>query len=182
MRASVPMFLSVLVRCSALLACNGAESAEPPGRGSAACRDLQDALCDFAADECHVVDRGSCDDMFRGIECKSDAIASNCSNALSSASCGMGPLGCDLESIVDAAPAIARCEVLVNAVCDRVEACGLGATDCAIETMQGLSCDQAISIDLRYEECLEAIEVVACEGFTVPPVCMNVVRVLPSSA
>jgi hypothetical protein len=183
MRASILTLLSLLASL-ALGACGGDDGpgAEPPGRGSAACRDLQDALCDFGADQCHVTDRASCDAMFRGIECKSDATASSCANALNTASCGMGVFGCDLESVVDPAPAIARCEALVSAVCGRTEACGINAADCALDMMQGLSCDQAISIDLRYEECLEAIDMLACAGFAVPPVCMNVVRVLPPSA
>ena len=87
----------------------------------------------------------------------------------------------DLVSIVDMAPAIARCEALVSAVCERTAECGINAADCALDMMQGLSCEQAVSIDLRYEECLEAVETLACEGFAVPPVCMNVVRVLPAS-
>src|SRR5687768_2677752 len=138
MRASTPTFLSVALALGALTACNGDDGpgAEPPGRGSAACRDLQDALCDFAADTCRVTDRTSCDDMFRGIECKSDATASNCANALQSASCGTGAFGCDLQSVVDAAPAIARCEALVSAVCERTSECGLATADCSLDMMQ----------------------------------------------
>lgn len=184
MRASKNPILSAALACSALLACTGDDGpgAEPPGRGTAACRDLQDALCDFAADQCSVTDRTSCDDMFRGIECKSDEVASACANALNGAMCVSGAAGCDLESVIDPAPAVERCHTLVSAVCARTEECGLTAADCSLEMMQGLSCDQAVSIDLRYEACLEAIDMLACEGFAVPQVCANVVRVLPPSA
>jgi hypothetical protein len=183
MRASNHPFLSAALACCALVACNGDDvpGAEPPGRGSAACRDLQDALCDFAADRCGVTDRTSCDDMFRGIECTSDEVASTCANTLNGAMCVSGAGGCDLAAVIDEAPAIARCEALVSAVCERTVACGIDATDCALDMTQGLSCDQAVSIDLRYEECLEAIDMLACEGFAVPQVCASVVRVLPAS-
>jgi hypothetical protein len=180
MRAFPNTLLSAALGFSALVACGDeGPGAEPPGRGSAACRDLQDALCDFAADECRVTDRVSCDDMFRGIECTSDAVASRCANALNSAACGTGAAGCDLESIIDPAPAVARCEALVAAVCERTTECGISASDCALDMIQGFSCDQAIAIDLRYEACLEAIDMLACEGFALPAVCANIVRVLP---
>lgn len=167
--------------CLSLIACDGDDpGAEPPGRGTAACRDVQDALCDFGADRCHVVDRATCDAMFQGIECKDDAVASNCANALNSATCTSGGVaGCNLEAIVDPAPAVARCNALVDAVCERTAECGVSSADCSMDAMQGFSCDQAIAIDLRYEMCLEAIDTIACEGFALPPSCMDVVRVLP---
>jgi hypothetical protein len=51
------------------------------GRGTAACQDWQDAICDFAADRCGAISRSQCDRQYQGIECATDAKASECSTS-----------------------------------------------------------------------------------------------------
>jgi hypothetical protein len=161
--------------------CGGGDDGDDQtGRGTAACRDFQDAMCDFASDRCGAIDRATCDATFRGIECKSDEQASACANALNEASCGTGaPSACQLEMLVDRAPAIEACQTVTQAICDHNAMCGAPMVDCAASlAAMGGDCNQALSVDLRYELCLEAIDSLAC-GSPVPAMCMQVIFVLP---
>jgi len=171
----------VLLASSVLSACGAdSESDEPMGRGSAACQDFQDATCDFASDRCGVVARASCDTTFRGIRCVNDEQATACANALNAATCSSASPQCELDAIVDRPAAIASCEALYQAFCDHNAKCG-GQTvgDCMADAAaMGFDCSQALSIDLRYESCLEAIDALMC-GSPTPAVCREVVLVLP---
>ncbi len=120
--------------------------------------------------------------MFRAIECTDDELASGCANALNDAACGVGVPQCDLARIADPAPAIAHCETFVQTFCDHAMSCGTPEADCeqSVAAM-GIDCSQAFAIDLRYEECLQAIEALAC-GARLPTICTGVVLVLPPSA
>lgn len=179
MRSSI--YGVVLLACSVSSACGDeSEGDEPMGRGSAACQDFQDATCDFASDRCGVVARATCDTTFRGIRCVDDAQATACANALNEATCGSASPQCELDAIVDRPAAIASCEALYQAFCDHNATCG-GQTvgECMADAAaMGFDCSQALSIDLRYESCLEAIDALMC-GSPTPAVCREVVLVLP---
>ena len=171
---------AVIVACC-LAACGSERDADagPPGRGTEACRDFQDATCDFASDRCRATDRASCDAMLRGIECTSDERASACANALNEATCGAATPPCDFTELADRAPAIAACRTLTQAFCDHNAMCGGSAVDCAATSAaMGVDCDQALSIDLRYESCSEALAALPC-GSPAPEVCRQIVYVLP---
>ena len=171
---------AALLACCMASACgDDGGGAEPIGRGTEACRDLQDATCDFASDRCRGVDRATCDATLRGIECRSDEQASACANALNEAACGTVTPSCDLRAVVDPAPAIAACQTVTQAFCDHNVRCGAADPDCAQSlAAMGVDCNQALSIDLRYESCLEAINALPC-GSPAPLACTQVVYVLP---
>ena len=128
------------------------------GRGTPACQDWQDAICDFAADECGGIARAECDSQYKGAECRSDEQASACANAFNQATCLTPPPNCDAFDIADPAPAIAKCHGFIEAVCETQAGCGTAGTmeECVteVEAMLSLDCDNALTVDLRYEECL----------------------------
>jgi hypothetical protein len=161
-------------------ACGGDDDDGPRGRGSAACQDFQDAICDFGADRCGASSRAECDASFQGIECKSDSAASGCANALNATACGQRPAGCDLAQVIDPAPAVAKCEALFDAACDHLMACGQVAdrATCVATTSAGLSCAQAVSASLDYERCIDEIESASC-SVALPQICRAAIRVLP---
>jgi hypothetical protein len=172
---------AAMIACCMVISCGGEDDDDPAsvGRGTQACRDFQDATCDFGADRCHAIDRATCDAMLRGIECTSDERASECSNALNSASCNGGMPSCDLQALADRAPAIAKCETLIQALCDHNVMCGAAAADCTqVALTMGVDCSQALSIELRYEECIDTLATLPC-GVQAPAVCERVVLVLP---
>lgn len=163
--------------------CGGDDDESPPGRGSAACQDFQDSACDFGADRCGSTNRAACDHAFKGIECKSDEAASACANALNGASCGQAVSGCDLDAIIDPAPAVMRCEQLIDKVCDHFVACGSfpNRETCApsLGMTSVLSCDNAVSTSLSYETCMEQIGELSCQARMLPSVCNAAISVLP---
>ena len=172
--------------CGGLLvaACGGDDDDSPAGRGSAACQDFQDAACDFGADRCGTTARATCDRVFKGIECKSDSAASACANALNAATCGQPVGSCDLNAIIDPAPAVTRCMQLVDLVCDHLVSCGSVMTreQCTVGTMGVLDCQNAVSTNLAYETCLEQVEGLSCQASGLPTVCMGAIGVLPPGA
>lgn len=173
---------AALLACCMASGCGGedGDSEQPIGRGSEACRDFQDATCDFASDRCRALDRAMCDATFRGIECVSDQQASACANALNEAACGSATPACDFNAVVDRAPAIAACETVMQAFCEHNAMCGAPAGDCAQSAAaMGVDCNQAVSVDLRYETCLDALDALTC-GSPAPAVCMQIVYVLPA--
>lgn len=157
-----------------LLACgdeggggDGTGASGPPGRGTVACQDWQDAICDLAADECGGVSRAVCDDQYKAFECLSDEQASACANELQQATCVGVPAGCDYADIADPAPAIAKCEAVVGAVCELSIRCGVERTldDCVqmAPEMLGITCSQALGVALEYETCIERLANAPCE-------------------
>jgi len=163
-------------------ACGGDDEAVAR-RGSPACQDFQDALCDFTADRCHTLDRGSCDAMLSGIECVSDADASRCANAANEASCGQPVRECDLLALIDSAPAVMGCQRLRSAVCAHASECGLVADRETCESTTestGLDCTQAISVTPELEQCLDAVDAADCSTL-VPNACRGAVGILPPS-
>jgi hypothetical protein len=182
MRMRIDLYGVFGVGLALLLGCDG-EDNRTSGRGTAACHDFQDAVCDFAADECRVVDRAGCDDIFRGVECTSDSAASACANALNAATCGAGAAGCDLRATINGAPAVMRCNQLMDLMCGRAVRCGQFASveTCRMQStsMVGLDCKDAASVSLRYEECEKLIPDLACTA-TTPAVCRGVIGVIPN--
>lgn len=167
----------------ALLAagCGDDASEVASGRGSVACQDWQDAICDFGADECGLTDRARCDSQYQGVVCRDDAQASACANDLNAASCLAPPQGCDIRDLADPAPAQAACTTLLSAICERNARCSGSTIDterciAAQEIVLSFDCAQALSIDLRYEHCLELLQDPAC-GDVPADACTNVVRV-----
>jgi len=174
------MLLGWLLGGALLAAACGDDEDAAQGRGSPACQDFQDAICDFGADRCGASSRAECDQSFQGIECKSDAAATACANALNAATCGQPASGCDLGAIIDPQPAITRCETLVDAVCDHLMKCSQVSdrATCEAATTNGLNCTQAVSASLSYERCLEQLAG-AC-GTSLPSSCQGAIRVLPA--
>jgi hypothetical protein len=172
-----------LMLCGGLFALGcGDDDDAPRGRGSAACQDFQDSACDFIVDQCGGTSRAACDKGFRGIECKSDDAASACANGLNDATCGQAVSGCDLGAVIDPAPAIARCQTLVDKVCDHLVGCKLltSRDACQVATMMGLSCAQAVSTSLDFEDCVQQVDGLTCENGSLPTVCQGAIGALPT--
>jgi hypothetical protein len=152
------------------------------GRGSVACQDWQDAVCDLASDRCGAIDRATCDAQYQGVVCRSDELASQCSNALNEASCTSAPLGCDVTDLADRAPAVAACNELLDAICARQARCGLDQPlqECLAEqrAQLGFDCQDALAVDLRYEQCLSMLEPDGCAP-VMGATCAGVIRVAP---
>src|SRR6478609_563015 len=101
----------------ALIGCDGDD--ESQGRGTPACKNFQDAICDYAVDRCAQGERANCDDIYSGIECLSDSAADACANALNDVACSVTPPpACDLRTVADPAPAIANCGRLIGVICE----------------------------------------------------------------
>ena len=167
----------------ALLGCDGDD--DGPGRGTPACRNFQDAICDYAVDRCEQGERERCDDIYGGIECLSDKVADDCSNALNDAECSSTPPApCYLRTVSNPAPAIANCNRLIDITCERVVGCGQIATleQCRMEVMAAmvgpsyLNCADALSTSPRFEPCLAELMNIACDA-PPPPICRSVIHV-----
>lgn len=159
---------------------SGGGSGGTRGRGTPACQDWQDALCDFAADECGLAPRDFCDTQYLGIECLSDDKASACSSAFQAASCGAPPPNCDFADIADPAPAMAKCETFFRTVCELEMRCGgiRPVDQCVTEVMAMKGdCSNALSVDLRYEDCMDSLKSTSCANATSAiNVCAGVIR------
>jgi hypothetical protein len=149
-----------------------------PGRGSAACQDWQDAICDFASGECRALDRATCDDNFKSVTCNSDARATECSNAFNSGSCMAPPPNCDLSDLADPAPARQACEQLLSRLCTHVVDCGM-ATEaaCLQEARTAVDCSRAIGHSLGFEACIAEIDTLACTVVALPDACDDVIKI-----
>jgi hypothetical protein len=160
----------------------GAGSASALGRGSDACRDWQDAICDFAADECHKLARGTCDEQFQGVVCKSDDVASACSNQANKASCTTQPSeSCDLSGVADPAPAVKSCTDMLDATCKWEITCDptVDMATCQDELRTKLNCDRAVAIKLRYEACMDGLAKLSCSAMALPADCTGVIVAAP---
>jgi hypothetical protein len=148
------------------------------GRGSKACRDWQDAICDYASDRCEMFSRKACDLQYQGATCKSDAVASRCAAQLDAASCGRAPESCVLDVVGDPGPAARACDGLFDAFCERSVSCGVSESNeaCRAEPeVQAIDCGQAIAYRLDYERCLDETKALECELLLLPEVCDNVI-------
>lgn len=179
MRLAALTCLSALVLAGCPDDSDGA-GGSPPGRGSAACQDWQDAICAFAADECSSLTRQRCDEQFKGVTCRSDSAATDCANAFNTATCMAVPPACDLSDIADPAPAQQACETLAARVCERQMECDAATTieSCRAALLMALPCDTAIAYTLDYESCLTAIDTISCTATELPEVCVGAIKAL----
>ena len=169
---------AVLVLLALALGC-GDDSGDDGvrGRGSEACRDWQDAVCDFAADECRVIERAVCDDSYRSITCLSDERATECANVLNEAACGRAPGECDVSSIADPEPAQRACETLLARLCAHVVGCGRTTEqECMQQAAMNIDCGLAIGHTPNFEDCLTAVDGLSCDTAALPQVCHDVIK------
>jgi hypothetical protein len=167
-------WIGVLTLCA--VACTSDTS---PGRGSSACHDWQDAICDYAADRCNAMTRAMCDSQYQAVTCKSDKQASSCADQFNDSSCGRASASCDIDGVADPAPAANACDQLVQSFCARSVACGVSDTqdDClATPIVQGIDCTKAIAYRLAFETCIKQIETLVCAAeLDLPEICSDVI-------
>jgi hypothetical protein len=169
---------------SALLpACSNEEDSyeRPAGRGTAACQAWQKSMCDLVV-KCGGLSERECVDNFYGMSCLSDSVAQSCATSLASASCAGIPAGCDVPDVVDPAPAVAACNALIAATCQRGVDCG-GTTmaACTSEAAASLDCSTAMAYTLDYEKCMSQIGALACTATALPDSCTSVILQNPGS-
>lgn len=149
--------------CLGLFACgddaassSGAEDVGS-GRGSEACQDWQDAVCDKAT-SCSA-DQAQCLRTYRALECVSDTKAQECTLAWQALESCDPPKGCDFPDVSDPAPAKARCQAFAEVLCAARERCeGMVEADCLDVTMTELKCDIALGTGLTFEDCITTLE------------------------
>jgi hypothetical protein len=153
------------------------ETPEPPGRGSAACNEWQRALCGWAQGCGAAADVvAECKRQVRGINCKSDELASNCATALSGGACtATTAAGCDIRDLADPVPAQAACSELVGSLCDAFERCGQqDKASCVAEQGPAL-CDNALGVGLSLDSCQSELRTLACSAASLPNSCEDLV-------
>ena len=149
----------------------------PPGRGSEACQQWQDALCDWAADQCDGMARATCDRQAKGVRCSSDSAAVECTATLSAASCDDPATECGVLSMADREPAEQACEEYAQVVCAAEERCGMAvASVCTAALIDQLHCSAAYGVALDYEACLHLLETRECTD-AFPAICDTVLLV-----
>src|SRR5262245_33544418 len=134
--------LAGLLGAVALVACGGSARDTPEaGRGTAACRQWQDSVCDWAV-RCQALDREDCDAQFQGVTCKSDEVARKCAANWDDATCVSTPERCDLDTIADPAPAARACNTLTEEFCQRSTDCGITATEADCLSSESVDCSR----------------------------------------
>lgn len=150
---------------------------EARGRGSAACREWQDALCDWAADQCDGMSRATCDRQAQGVECASDADAEACTATLRAAPCDEPATECGVLAMADREPAEQACEEYAQVVCAAEERCGMAVASVCTETMiDQLRCSSAYGVALDYEACIHLLQIRECTD-PLPAICDTVLLV-----
>jgi hypothetical protein len=160
----------------ALVACGGGGRETPvEGRGSAACRNWQDSVCDWASRCNPTLSRDSCDSQFQAVTCKSDSRASECTNEFDGAGCNTVPDRCDLDAIADPTPATKACDELTGLLCQHSVDCGMATTreDC----LKGrpFDCSRSVAYTLDYEACIDELGDLDCKSADVPEICRTVI-------
>jgi hypothetical protein len=161
--------------------CSSSSSGGGGGTGtgvSSVCAAWQDRMCDFAADQCGVLDRAECDDDYQSIHCKSDAAAQACLDQLDGADCTSSLSACTFEAVADPAPAIAACKTFVTEICKRSVACG-ASTDqatCEAEAQTQIDCDRALGVSPDFDTCVEAIRSMDCNAEALPDPCVGAIK------
>jgi len=161
----------------ALLACTAATSTRQTpveGRGSAACRQWQDSVCDWAT-RCQALPREDCDAQFQGVICKSDDEAMKCASAFDKAGCNRTPDRCGLSAIADPTPAERACDELTGQFCRRSVECGISATEQDCLDREEVDCSQSVAYKLDYETCLDEIDEIECQIVRLPQICEAVI-------
>jgi hypothetical protein len=137
------------------------------------CHEWQRAVCDWT-ERCGG-DAVRCREQAPAISCLCDAHAYRCSTDIDAAACSDAPPNCDLAQIADPEPAIAACNVLLAAVCDRAEECQASTREgCMTETSATLDCTLAVAVMPQYEQCLGEISQLSCDLET-PVSCQRVI-------
>ena len=160
----------------ALVACSGAATRQTPeeGRGTAACRQWQDSVCDWAT-RCQAIARENCDKQFQGVTCKSDEAAMKCANAFDKAGCNSAPSRCSLSEIADPLPAERACDKLAGMFCQRSVECGISATEQDCLDREEVDCSRSVAYKLDYESCIDQIEEIECQIVRLPQICEAVI-------
>jgi hypothetical protein len=183
----------VVVAVAELLAC-ASDDRSDQGRGTAACRIWQDAVCDHAFDKCHnfgdpngnpAPTRAQCDQQYQSFTCKSDKQAMQCAEVFDSAACNGNPeKDCNFDSVANPVPAENACKNFVQAFCQRYVECGnepsvqvcVNSADSTGKLV--FDCSHAIGYRLEFESCLKAVASEACDNLdpSAPPAqCDNVI-------
>jgi hypothetical protein len=160
----------------ALVACGGAAARQTPeeGRGTAACRQWQDSVCDWAT-RCQALDREDCDAQFQGVTCRSDEAAAKCASAFDKSGCDRTPSRCGLSEIADPTPAERACDELTETFCRRSVECGISATEDDCLDREEVDCSRSVAYRLEYESCLDQIEEIECQIVRLPQICEAVI-------
>jgi hypothetical protein len=148
-----------------------------PGRGSETCQEWQDALCDWAADQCDGLSRAACDRQAKAVRCSSDSAARECITTLSQSSCDEPETECGVLAMADREPAEEACEEYARVVCASDERCGAGvASVCTPALIEQLGCSSAYGVALEYETCIQQLELRECND-ALPAICDTVLLV-----
>lgn len=170
----------LLVACSAAEDGSTKASTNPSTTRSAACKEMQDALCDRLADRCSQLQRVECDDQFQSLFCKSDESAKNCTAAVKDATCDGTPAAC--QAIADVAPAITLCNQFSEQYCVAAAACGgIDRGTCLQELGSALPCTKAVGISAGYDACKTDVDKASCNEqklIDLPASCKGVVKLL----
>lgn len=175
---AIGLLLSALYGCG-----NDDGGGETAGRGTDACQEWQDAICDFAADKCKGISRSDCEDNYYGVTCKSDKQASDCVAKLKTLSCYNAPIGCDITDVADPKPAIDDCNRFFREFCQKAIECGASATvdECVDQSQANasVSCDEAIAVGPTYDKCMDDIGDMSCTASDMPDSCTDVILTTP---
>ncbi len=173
-------YLVGLFVCGAAMGCVSGGDDDAPGRGSAACRDWQDAICDVLQ-ECGsgAITRAQCDNQYQGAVCRDDDDASACSNLFNDATCGSITEAefnsCDFRVIADPIPARAACEEFNETYCVRALECGMVSDEATCRATSGLDCSAVVIHTLVFEQCLREMRTLSCDdGTPLPEACESV--------
>lgn len=149
---------------------------------SLTCRQWQDAMCDFIADECQAQTRPECDELYQSLFCRDDATMSACLGALGSASCASPaevPVEC--REINDAAPVLEYCKDFGREVCKWGVRCQQATDQAACESQVALdlsdTCAAGVGLSSSADQCLTDLQTHAC-GSEGPASCKGVIKLL----
>jgi len=181
MKRSIGSFCTVLTLTCLTVACSSNDNhayVRPTGRGSTACQAWQKAFCDLAAVECASTTEEKCVDTYYSITCNSDEKAQACATALDNSTCATGlPANCNVTDLADPAPAIAACNALVDALCQKESDCGASTVDtCKTQIGSTLNCSTAIGYTPGYDTCISDLSKLACSAANLPSSCTDVIK------
>lgn len=132
-------------------------SLDGDARGSAACQEWQDAVCQKAKD-CGA-DQALCLENYRSFECVSDTKAKQCTLAWQKQTACESAPDCDFVDVADPVPAQERCQEFTEVICAASARCeGTVEADCLANAGTELPCEFAIGSSLDFEECLAILK------------------------
>jgi len=179
MHRSIVVALSLLAFSTACAHGDQEDTASASGASrSQACLSFQKAYCAWDADKCHTHDRATCDDTATALYCTTDDKANACIGELPAASCSGLPSAC--TGVVDAKPAIAACNALLDAYCTATDRCGQSKKDaCMTSAAAQLDCAAAIGAGPTIDNCYSDLKTVDCPSLALalPASCTHVIKV-----